>query len=206
MKPFVELSFMPTASPRTRDGLSLSSKCDAAEGLRRVARPDPPPCHTPAGSLWSTRGCALWFFEVWNEPNLKAFGTGQQSDYFKLYQHTVRAIKAVDSELKVGGPATSANAWIPDFLTYCAAHELPVDFVSTHHYPTDGFGKPDDDTVAQLAASKRSALRDQAGLVRKQAGQLPVYYTEWCTSSNPRDPLHDEPYAAAFIVKTITGR
>ena len=30
-----------------------------------------------------------------------------------------------------------------------------------------------------------------------------MYYTEWNTSSNPRDPRHDEPYAAAFIVKTM---
>ena len=36
---------------------------------------------------------------------------------------------------------------------------------------------------------------------RPAAGR--VYYTEWSTSSNPRDPLHDEPYAAAFVVKTI---
>jgi len=31
----------------------------------------------------------------------------------------------------------------------------------------------------------------------------PVHYTEWNTSSNPRDPLHDEPYAAAFVTKTV---
>jgi xylan 1,4-beta-xylosidase len=30
-----------------------------------------------------------------------------------------------------------------------------------------------------------------------------VYYTEWNSSSNPWDPLHDEPYAAAFIASTI---
>jgi xylan 1,4-beta-xylosidase len=46
-------------------------------------------------------------------------------------------------------------------------------------------------------------LREQTRDVRKKAGNLPVYYTEWCTSSNPRDPMHDDPYAAAFIVKTI---
>jgi xylan 1,4-beta-xylosidase len=39
--------------------------------------------------------------------------------------------------------------------------------------------------------------------VHRQAGGRPVHYTEWNTSSNPRDPLHDEPYAAAFVVKTI---
>ena len=30
-----------------------------------------------------------------------------------------------------------------------------------------------------------------------------MYYTEWNTSSNPRDTLHDEPYAAAFVTKTV---
>jgi len=54
-----------------------------------------------------------------------------------------------------------------------------------------------------LADSTRSALRDEASKVRKQAGDLPVYYTEWCTSSNPRDYMHDDPYAAAFIMKTV---
>jgi xylan 1,4-beta-xylosidase len=46
-------------------------------------------------------------------------------------------------------------------------------------------------------------LRDETREVRRKAGDRPVYYTEWCTSSNPRDPMHDEPYAAAFIIKTI---
>src|SRR6202000_2465700 len=53
------------------------------------------------------------------------------------------------------------------------------------------------------ADSRRSVLRDEAREVRKQAGDLPVYYTEWCTSSNPRDAMHDDPYAAAFIIKTV---
>ena len=55
----------------------------------------------------------------------------------------------------------------------------------------------------QLAGSRRSVLREQAQGVRRRARGKPVYYTEWNTSSNPRDPLHDEPYAAAFVVKTV---
>jgi xylan 1,4-beta-xylosidase len=46
-------------------------------------------------------------------------------------------------------------------------------------------------------------LREQAQTVRHQAKGYPVYYTEWNTSANPRDPLHDEPYAAAFIIKSV---
>lgn len=37
---------------------------------------------------------------------------------------------------------------------------------------------------------------------RSQAGGRPLHYTEWNTSSSPRDPRHDEPYAAAFAAKT----
>src|SRR5690606_36373013 len=111
-----------------------------------------------------------WRFEVWNEPNLVThFWTGTRTQYFELYETTVRAIKAVDPELRVGGPATSvfvpddryrgetedraamhatASAedvdaldwqpvWIEEFIAWCAERRLPVDFVSTHLYPTD---------------------------------------------------------------------
>ena len=34
---------------------------------------------------------------------------------------------------------------------------------------------------------------------------LPIYYTEWNVSSNPRDPFHDEPFAAALATNIIMG-
>lgn len=203
MKPFVELSFMPTA---------LASGDQIVFHYRANVTPprDPAEWSVLVRKLvqhwvdrYSVDEVRQWFFEVWNEPNLTAFGTGKQSDYFTLYRYTVEAIKSVDKDLKVGGPATADNAWISDFLDFTKKSDLPADFISTHHYPTDSFGEPGDDTVTQLSESKRSVLRDEARDVRKQAGDLPVYYTEWCTSSNPRDPMHDDPYAAAFIVKTV---
>ena len=144
-----------------------------------------------------------WFFEVWNEPNLKAFWTGGREDYFKLYRHTVDAIKSVDASLRVGGPATARDAWIEEFLQFCEKREVPLDFVSTHHYPTDALWNEAADTEAQLAGSRRSILRQWAQDTRRRAGARRRDYTEWNTSSNPRDHLHDEPYAAAFIVKTV---
>ena len=203
MKPFVELSFMPSI---------LSSGAQTVFHYR--ANVTSPKDHAQWGELitklvhhWVERygreEVRQWFFEVWNEPNLAAFGSGRQSDYFELYRHTANAIKGVDDALKVGGPATADNAWIEEFLAYCRANSLPADFISTHHYPTDSFGKPGDDTETELSESTRSVLRDEARKVRTQAGTVPVYYTEWCTSSNPRDAMHDDPYAAAFIVKTV---
>jgi xylan 1,4-beta-xylosidase len=203
MKPFVELSFMPTT-------LASGNQTVFHYGANVTPPRDPSQWAVLIRKLvthWTERygldEVRQWFFEVWNEPNLTAFGSGRQDEYFNLYRYTVEAIKGVDKALKVGGPATAANAWIEDFLNFCKANDLPADFVSTHHYPTDAFGKPGDDTEAQLAASTRSILRQETRDVRAKVGELPLYYTEWCTSSNPRDAMHDDPYAAAFIVKTI---
>jgi xylan 1,4-beta-xylosidase len=143
-----------------------------------------------------------WFFEVWNEPNLKAFWTGTQKDYFRLYRVTADAIKKVDRSLKIGGPATARDGWIEEFLEFCEGGDVPVDFLTTHHYPTDALGHEDDDTETQLANSQRGVLQEWAQDTRHRAGKLPVYYTEWNSSSNPRDPRHDEPYAAAFVAKS----
>ncbi len=203
MKPFVELSFMPMALASGR------------QTVFRYAGNVTPPADPRAWEAfirrliahwverYGVREVQQWFFEVWNEPNLKEFWTGTRHEYFRFYENTARAIKRVESSLQVGGPATAKNAWIEEFLDFCDGHNVPVDFVSTHHYPTDSCGNELQDTDTRLAKNERSLLRKQAQETRRQARGKPVYYTEWNTSSNPRDPLHDEPYAAAFVLKTV---
>ena len=75
--------------------------------------------------------------EVWNDPNLKEFWTGTQADDFKLYRDTVGAIKGMDPQLRVGGPATAKNEWIEVFRDVCEKDGISADFMTTHHYPTD---------------------------------------------------------------------
>ena len=203
MKPFVELSFMPTglaSGPQEvfhyRGNISLPTSYPAwAELIENLVR--------HCVQRYGLAEVRQWFFEVWNEPNLGFFFVGGFDDYIELYAHATRAIKSVDGELRVGGPATAANAWIEEFVARCREIDAPVDFISTHHYPTDAFGKPEDDTVTQLALGHPSALREQAAKVKGEAAGLPVHYTEWSSSSNPRDELHDETFAACFIVKTV---
>src|SRR3984893_8751455 len=112
MRPFVELSFMPEI---------LASGRETVFHFR--GNVTPPADHDAWATLirelvghWVQRyriaEVSQWFFEVWNEPNLPVFWTGTQGDYFKLYGHTARAIKAVDASLRVGGPATAMTAWI----------------------------------------------------------------------------------------------
>jgi xylan 1,4-beta-xylosidase len=203
MRPFVELSFMPE---------TLASGHTTVFSYR--GNVTPPKDYSQWATLvqnltahWVERYGAAevrkWFFEVWNEPNLPAFWTGSQEDYFKLYRCTVTAIKSIDESLQVGGPVTADNQWIPEFLDFCKKNAVPVDFVSTHHYPTDAFGKPGADTITQLQHAPRHVMKQMASKASAQAGALPLYYTEWNISSNPRDPLHDEPFAAAFVTRII---
>jgi xylan 1,4-beta-xylosidase len=202
MRPFVELSFMPgaIASGTTtvfsyRGNITPPRDYAAwAELVRRLA------------AHWVDRYGAEevreWYFEVWNEPNLKAFWDGTQEQYFELYRHTARALKEVDPGLRVGGPATAANAWISEFLDFCRHDGLPVDFVSTHHYPNDPLWSPIQDTESELAGGRRGIMREWTREAYQQAAGLPLLYTEWNASSNPRYPRQDESYAAAFAAKS----
>jgi xylan 1,4-beta-xylosidase len=203
MKPFVELSFMPS---------TLASGDKTVFNYRGNVTPPRDP------AAWCTlidllvRHCIdrygldevrTWFFEVWNEPNLDAFWTGGQAGYFDLYKITSKTLKAIDTQLRVGGPATANDEWIPDFLSFCRANDVACDFVSTHHYPTDALGKPGDDTEHQLALAASDVLLHRTAKACKEAEGMPVYYTEWSTTSNPFFDRHDDPYAAAFVAKNF---
>lgn len=201
MKPLVELSFMPRM---------LSSGGDIV--FRYQGNITPPKDYAQWGELvrrlvahWVERygldEVAQWPLECWNEPNLKAFWTGDQAAYFKLYRTTAAAVKSVSARLQVGGPATAGNAWLDDFTAHCSATATALDFISTHYYPTDPFGAIDADTVTQLEHSPPHVMRLRAREARASAGALPLYYTEWSISSNPRDSFHDSSFAAALAVR-----
>ncbi|WIG57173.1 MAG: Xylan 1,4-beta-xylosidase [Rhodanobacteraceae bacterium] len=203
MKPFVELSFMPTALQTGGDIVffykaNVTPPRDYAKWADLITR---------LVKHWVDRygidEVRSWYFEVWNEPNLDAFWKGSQADYFKLYRYTANAIKGVDAQLRVGGPATADDAWVPEFLGFCESNKLPADFVSTHHYPTDALGKPGDDTETQLSDAPRDVLIQRVRKMREAVGERTLCYTEWCSSSNPFFDLHDQPYAAAFLFKNM---
>jgi xylan 1,4-beta-xylosidase len=202
MKPFIELSFMPSAlasGKRTVFGYeaNVTPPKDYKEWSSLIAR-----LLSHLVDRYGEREVSQWFFEVWNEPNLKKFWSGSQREYFKLYRHTVEAIKKVSPSLKVGGPATAKSEWIEEFVDFCERNDVPCDFVSTHYYPNDGFTK-DRDIEVQLFESQRGIMREVAQNTRSHSRNRPVYYTEWNSSSLLWDPLHDEPYAAAFVGSTI---
>lgn len=203
MRPFVELSFMP------RD---LASGEDTVFHYR--GNITPPHDYKKWGDLiraliahlisrYSIDEVRHWYFEVWNEPNLKQFWSGTQEDYFKLYATTARTIKDINPDIKVGGPASARNQWITEFVQFCQNNDVPCDFVSTHHYPTDVALGHHLDMEEKMAQSKRGIVTEMAKQARLEAGESQLFYTEWNNSPSCRDAYHDDPYAAAFAVKAI---
>ena len=100
-----------------------------------------------------------WNFEVWNELWGMAGGdhtppcTSQPcigSTYMQLYNASAVGVKAVHPSLKIGGPATE-HINTQNFLSQAKAMNTPVDFVSSHNYPTgnrgDGSGCPQGPTM-----------------------------------------------------------
>jgi hypothetical protein len=79
------------------------------------------------------------YWEFWNEP--EGFWGGTPEQFYSIYEKTARALKSLDPSLRVGGPAEASphgpGPMGDGFLSYCAAHQVPLDFFSWHTYAFD---------------------------------------------------------------------
>ena len=209
VRPFVELGFMPSALASGQQTIfwwrgNVTPPKDYDKWHDLVAA---------ATRHWTERygqdEVKNWYFEVWNEPNLKGgFWTGDQQDYFKLYAASATAIKSVSPQYRVGGPATAGNGWITDFIRYCTDHHTPVDFVSTHTYGVgQGFLDADGSRGTVVSRNPNAVSGDMWGARAEIAAsplpRLPLFYTEWSASYTPADPIHDNYVEAAYILDKV---
>jgi xylan 1,4-beta-xylosidase len=209
MKPFVELSFMPAA---------------LASGDKTIfwwkGNVTPPKDYNKWSALiqnlvqhfterYGRDEVKTWYFEVWNEPNLRnGFWTGTQDDYFKLYQYTANAVKSVDKDYKVGGPATAGAQWVPEMIAFCSKNSVPIDFISTHAYGVrQGFLDEYGQTGTILSKDKNSisgdVIRSRSQIENSALPKLELHYTEWSASYTPSDPIHDSYHEAAYILTKL---
>ena len=98
------------------------------------------------------------------------------------------------------------GVWIEDFLKYCKKEKLPVDFVSTHPYPTDYAFNPSSGKGRGLTRNAQSTKLDLEWLKKTIAKSAfpdaEIHLTEWSSSPCSRDAMHDFLPVAAYIVKT----
>ena len=208
MKPFVELGFMPEALASGRQtifwwrgNVTPPKNYKKWEELIRNLT-----LHFT--ERYGADEVKTWYFEVWNEPNLNGFWAGTQEEYFKLYRYSVNAVKSVNREYRVGGPATAGAAWEVEMIDFCNKNNLPLDFISTHSYGVkqgylDEFGN----SGTILDKSPMSVCGDVLNSRKEIAGSsmpnLELHYTEWSSSYTPADPIHDSYHEAAYILEKL---
>ncbi len=207
VKPFVELSFMPRK---------------LAANLKPHPfwyKPLPSPPKEPA--KWSALIEAFtkhlldrygkgeveqWYFEVWNEPNIDFWdGVPKQQTYFALYDETAKAIKNVDPDLRVGGPATAQAAWVDAFIAHCTQNHVPFDFVSTHVYGNDTsqdvFGNsiaiPRRDMVARAAKKVFDQVKSSA------APNTPIIWSEYNATYMTQQEVTDSAFMGPWLANNI---
>lgn len=212
LKPFVELSSMPGAfaSNETHITAYRFRSAPPRDWTRWYAL-----IRALAGALAAHFGpdeVSTWHFDVWNEPDI-AFWNGTQAEYFRLYDLAARALKEVDAGFRVGGPATSKTAWIPEFLAHVTRPSADdprsgprCDFVSTHAYPSDVAYLEGAHGAVKLQNS--NIMRTLFATVRQQVDAalgpgFPVICGEWNSSAGPLVENHDACNNAAFVVKTM---
>lgn len=117
-----------------------------------------------------------------------------------------RSVEAAAAEAPDPEALPWKPVWIEEFITYCAEHDLPVDFLSTHLYPTDfAF---DSQGVGRPISRYRDATRDDLDVMRDVIAASPyphaaLHITEWSTSPSSRDHMHDTVYAATYIARAF---
>jgi xylan 1,4-beta-xylosidase len=207
VRPFVEISFMPK---------KLAAK-QSVHAFWYKPIVSPPKDYTKWDDLiqkfvrhlidrYGIDEVSHWYFEVWNEPNLD-FWTGdpKQPTYFELYDHTARAVKAVDHRLRVGGPATAQAAWADDFIRHCSENNVPIDFVSSHVYGNDKaqdvFGT--DETIPRNQMVCRAIKKVHDQIHASAMPSLPLIWSEFNASYMNEASVTDSSYMGPWLADTI---
>jgi xylan 1,4-beta-xylosidase len=232
IRPFVEMTFFPKDISRDNGGLcwwnAHSTPPRDFTRWKEVIEHFVHHCIERYGA----QEVRAWYFEIWNEPNLEGFWRGTKQQFFEMYKTISLAIKAIDPKLWIGGPSTSSfhpdeavyerlkarknisaadfigveskAPWMEEFLAYCETENLPLDFVSSHPYPTS---YPIDSTGNQLEVSRpvTSTQEDilwlRKAMAKTRYKDAEIHLTEWSSSPSIQDFTRDYPQEATFIVK-----
>ena len=168
-----------------------------------------------------------WYWEFWNEPDLRFYWPGTHEEFMKTYDYAAAAVKAALPSAKVGGcgPADPAHPIFREFLEHCTSGSnhctgstgAPLDFITFHmkggptgrkgifSRPWDAAGcEPRTPSLRHIIDATSRAMQTIASV--QGTGGLPVFLTEcdvdWGTGTsiyhNPSMHYRNSEYFAAF--------
>ncbi|WP_193708410.1 GH39 family glycosyl hydrolase [Alkalibaculum sporogenes] len=219
LKPLLQLSFMPyaLASVKNRrmfsDNIIVSEPEDINKWNSLVWN-----FTTHIIERYSLTVVRTWLFSVWNEPGTanQMFGFNTDEIYYNLYKSSYDTVKSISEDLCFGGPAAFSaygknDDWLINFLKYATENECKPDFVSIHYYDIDlsdnFFMNKIYDNELWLSSNNHSfsLYLDQLHPQLDSTGysDVPLYITEWNSTTSHKDPLSDTCFKSSYVVKNI---
>ncbi len=229
IKPFIELSFMPSELKSSEDTVfwwrgNISPPRDInlwTDLIKEFIK--------HCINRYGLKEVETWYFEVWNEPEYEYFfWAGSKEDYFEFYKETTTAIKSISENLKVGGPSIThgsilGSSWMEDFLCFCMKNMLPLDFLSVHIYPEyvslevveeNMLKNKDHKDISKIVSQIKKIYHDENHTLNTLESvnhklketfnkDIEIHVTEWNASSENGNLIHDTSYVAAFIIKNV---
>lgn len=217
LKPLIQLSFMPARLARYpekraffRPTIISEPRSDnewaelVSEFVRHIV------------DRYGAVTVSSWLFTVWNEAETPShmFGFRDPSLFGEFYRVTYEAVKEVLPSAKFGSTSilyeTLINSdWFEQ--TYTPLKNCRPDFILLHFYPvksSTGF------RINSLGSSNIQLHHDphimyQSIIAVKQKlkslgyEQLPMYLTEWNSTTSHRDLLNDTAFKGAYVVENI---
>ncbi|EGD74675.1 hypothetical protein PTSG_12384 [Salpingoeca rosetta] len=204
VRPVVELSFMPRSFFSCNPSVNCTYAFGNPVGGYKVRMEDLNPLcrhHIITYSMHTLLlacllACLLVCLLAYT---VEMWGIAYPFPYLNLYNATATALKSVHPSLKVGGPATMQVQHVADFIHNTSARGIPVDFVSTHLYPSDPncnlpSTRNDPDCFAHTLQSTQKIAA---------AAHLPLLITEYNDGLEGTPPHRDTAYAAAFVFHNV---
>jgi xylan 1,4-beta-xylosidase len=163
-----------------------------------------------------------WLFSFWNAPfqsYIFSFDTDEIA--YELYRISWNCVKKCDSQLRFGTPSYGSLNFSSDefykFLEFCKENNCYPDFYNIHIYPvktsTNREFAPSGEISLIYSQNDKIILSEDPEYMAHTLDtfrshlinypKLPIYITEWASTSSHRDWLNDTCYRSAYIVKNI---
>lgn len=163
-----------------------------------------------------------WLFSFWNVPfqsYIFSFDTDEIG--YELYRIAWSCVKKCDNLIRFGSPSYGSLSFscpeYYDFLNYCKANNCYPDFYNIHCYPvktsTNKEFAPSGEISPEYSQNEKIILTEDPDYMAHTIEcfksnltsypKLPIYITEWASTSSHRDWLNDTCYRSAYMVKNI---
>lgn len=221
LKPFLELGFMPEqlasekiylffwkaniSLPKNREKWVALIKSFAVHLIER----------------YGIQEVQTWYFEIWNHSAMFS----KVDDCFTFMKDTYHAIKSVSPLLRIGTGVGFHE--LEEFITFTRKENIVFDFVSFVAYlitvnAQDQTTKQDTDEqrdISDMPYIPQNIMKNcsyaEENYISKTINQFiqimdqhqyqteEIFLSEWNSTPNPSDLLHDTCFKAAFLVKNI---